>query len=339
VKNSFNWLKNNWKITIFAVILMIVAVVGVRAWTSGPEELNFQNPEVQTVTRALDITGNVDAKEKARLRFIAGGKLTYIGFKEGDEVKKWQTIATIDQAILNKQLQQDLNTYLTERWDWEDTQDEIKDQSLGTSEKRAVDQQQWRLDNTVLNVEIRDIAIRNTHLFAPFSGILTSAPTSVAGMQVLASDYFEMINPNTMVFRAFVDESDVSQVSIGQKAKLVLNSYPDLEIETEVSYISFTSVETISGTSFIVEFPLSSDSAEILRIGMNGDIEIVLEEKADVLTVPLIAIAQRNGKNYVQVKTGPKTFEDREITLGIETYELAEVLSGLSEKDEVVIPE
>ena len=333
--------KKRWKLLTFFLLLIAAVIFFIkRSQAANQVVLKFENPVRQTITKTLEVSGHIDAKEKVRMRFIAGGKLTYVGAKEGETVKKWQTIATIDKATLQKQLEKDLNNYLKERWDWEELQDENKNRSLSTTEQRTEDKDQWDLNNTVLDVEIRDIAIQNSAIYSPFEGILTAAPTSVAGMQVLGSDYFEIVNPETLVFRAAVDESDIGLISIEQKGSLILDSFEDTQFDTQVSYISYTSTETTGGTSFIVEFPLSQIEAnKTFRIGMNGDIEILLEEKDDVLTIPLIAIIERDEKTYVMVKSGENQSEEREITTGLETDELVEVISGLSESDEVVIPE
>lgn len=341
LKSILSAVKKRWKLVLtICVISLLGLFFTIRSRAASQITLTFEHPITQSITKTLEVSGHIDAKEKVRMRFIAGGKLTYIGAKEGDTVKKWQTIATIDKATLEKQLQQDLNNYMQERWDFEEVLDNNKDRPLTLTERRSEDKDQWDLDNTVINVEIRDIAIKNSALYAPFDGILTTAPTSVASMQVLATDYFEIVNPGTLVFRAAVDESDIATVKLDQQAMLVLDSFEDIEIPTQVNYISYTSTESSSGTAFVVEFPLSQATiSELLRIGMNGDIKILLEKKDNVLTVPAIALIQRDDKTYVQVKTGKNTSEEKEITIGLETDELVEVLSGLSESDEVLIPE
>lgn len=340
VRSLISLLKKKWKLVLVVLIFLGIVLLVVNSKNKNKVVLVFEKPITQSITKTLDVSGHVDAKEKVRLRFPAGGKLTYVGAEEGDTVKKWQTVAAIDKATLQKQLDQDLNNYMKERWDWEEVVDENRDQALTLSERRSQDKDQWDLTNTVLTVEIRDLALQNTSLYSPFEGILTTAPTSVAGMQVLATDYFEIVNPNTLVFRAAVDESDISNIVVGQKATLVLDAFEDIEINTEVSYVSYTSTEASSGTSFIVEFPLSQTEIEqILRIGMNGDIKILLEEKENVLTIPSIALIERDGITYVMVKSGENKSEEREVEIGLETDETVEVISGLSESDEVVIPE
>ena len=333
--------RNRWK-TITLILLLAGGLVFyfVNKAQANKVELVTEQPQIRNLTKTLEISGFVDAKEKARLRFALGGKVVYLGAKEGDAVKKNQTIATIDQATLNKQLQQDLNLYMQERWNWEETRDSVKDKALDTSQNRAVDQEQWQLENTVLNVEIRDISIRNTYLSAPFTGILTSAPTAVAGVQLLGSDYFEVVNPDSLVFRAAVDESDITLVSEGQLGRLELDSLPEEEIETTINYIAYSSTETSSGTSFIVEFKL--DQAMVsrpLRIGMNGDINIVLEEKNEVLSIPNIAVTQRDGQNYVNILNSDGEASETTVETGLETDDYVEITSGLSETDQVVIPQ
>ena len=346
MKKKYNILVNNikkkWKLVIGATIVVLLIIIFVTRSNAAKnnDQLTFAHPARESITKTLEISGHIDAKEKARLRFIAGGKVVYLGAQEGDVVKKWQTIATIDGAALAKSLQKNLNLYMKERWDWEETVDTNRDQYLDLTERRTVDKEQWDLDNTVIDVEVQDIAIKNTALYAPFEGILTKSPTAVIGVQLLASDYFEIVNPESLVFRAAVDESDISYIQEGQNAELVLDSFSEETISTTVSYVSYTSTEASNGTSFIVEFPLTEmANGNLLRIGMNGDINIILETKDDVLTIPTISTTQRDSKIFVNVKTGENQSEEREIKIGLETDDVVEVLEGLSESDEIVVPE
>ncbi|MFZ1721824.1 MAG: efflux RND transporter periplasmic adaptor subunit [Microgenomates group bacterium] len=336
-----NWIRRRKKTVIVAIILL----AGAGIWWSrsqADEELQytFSPVENRELVKSLDVSGFVDAKQKARMRFAAGGKITYLGAKEGDAVKKWQTVARIDQATLQKQLDQDLNNYLKERLDWENTRDAVEDRAIETAEQRTVEQNQLDLTNTVLNVEIRDIAIQNTLLSAPFDGILTVSPVTTTGIQLGATDYFEIVDPTSMIFRATVDEADIATLVLGQKTIINLDSYPDDEIETAISYISFVSTETSSGTAFVIELPITQEqSARLLRIGMNGDASIELERVSDALVIPLIATKERDGKTYVDVRTGENEVEEREITIGLETESELQVLSGLSASDQIAIPE
>ncbi len=334
-------LKQRWKLLL--VVVLLLGGGGYFFYSkqqAAKPTLKFTKPEVRDLTKTLEVSGVVDAKEKASLRFASGGKVVYLGAKEGDYVKKSQTIATIDRRTLEKQLQQDLNTYSQERLDWDQTLDNTKDRTLPTAEQRTKMQSEYDLRDTVLDVEIRDIAIKNTVLASPFGGVLVSSPTSVTGINLLSTDVFEVVNPDTLLFKAAVDEADISQVAIGQPVKITLDSYPDQPFDSSISYISYKSQQSASGTVFVVEIPISgSDLLNRYRLGMNGDAEITLATKTHVMTIPLDATRQREDKTYVDVKTSDTTTEEREIQVGLETDDLIEVTSGLRIDEEILIPE
>lgn len=256
--------KTNLSLTkILKPALLLLALAGA-AWFAyqrwlkkTPPTVETQQPQYQDIVKNIELAGQIDAKKKARLRFMAGGKLTYLGAQEGDWVKQYQTLATIDQRELQKRLQQDLNNYMKERWDWEQQLDDIEHRWLDMEEQRQVDKNQWDLENQVLSVEIRDIAISNTVMTAPFAGVLVATPTNVSGMQLLSSDYFELVDPQSLIFRAEVDEEDVAKLQPGQNATLTLDAYDQRQIQTQVDYISYRSSQGSAGTVFLVEFPLS----------------------------------------------------------------------------------
>lgn len=334
-------MKQHWK--LIGVILLAIVLGSwwfISRTQATTEALIFTKPERRNLVKTLEVSGIVDAKEKARLRFAAGGKLVYIGAKEGDTVKKYQTLATIDRATLQKQLEQDLNLYMKERYDWEQTRDDVQDKALTERDSRSKEKEQLDLNNTVLDVEIQSIAIRNTVLAAPFEGILTVSPAVTTGIQLSATDYFEVVNPNSLEFIADIDEADISQVQTGQRAQLILDAYPDEKITTFVGPISFASKQGENGTVFEVTFMLNQgEITQPLRLGLNGDIAIELDSRENAVSIPLIATRQRDDKTYVDVRTGEKTYEEREIQVGLETDEYIEVLSGLQEQDEILSPE
>lgn len=340
IRKFGRWLKEHWLWLVIAVV--IAAGIGWWQWSktqAANKELRFEHPTRETIERTVESSGIVRAKNVARLRFLAGGKVTFVGAKEGEWVKKGQTIAVIDRATLQKQLQQNLNSYERERYDWEGFQEETRDSAPTSSLERQTKQNQLYLNDTVLSVEIQDIAIRNTVLSAPFAGILTVSPTTTAGVQLSPSDYFEIVDPDSLEFVAFIDEADIAQVQENQSAVIELDAYRDMLIDSSVRSIGFSSVETGAGTQFEVKFPLVGASVGQLRLGMNGDVMIKLGKSENALTIPLLATRTRAGKTYVDVRVEGNTTEEREIETGIETEERIEVVSGLNESDEIVVPE
>lgn len=327
------------------MLLIIVVGAGVFFWFYRRQQANqvvweTVRPERGSMTKTIEIGGAVTAKEYAHLRFAAGGKIVYLGAQEGDTVKKWQTIASIDQRSLRNSLQQNLNQYSKERLDWDQQKDDVKDRALPKEEERSVQKNQLDLNNSVLSVEATDIAITNTVLSAPFAGVLVSSPTNVTGVTLMATDVFELVNPASLIFLATIDELDIAQIENGLSAQIELDAYPDELIASAIQKISYKSVQTSSGTVYQVELSLPpQENLHRFRIGMNGDAIITLAEKDDVLSLPIEAITSRDNKNYVTVKTGEDTSEEREVEIGLETEDRVEILSGVTEADEVILPQ
>jgi HlyD family secretion protein len=76
-----------------------------------------------------------------------------------------------------------------------------------------------------------------------------------------------------------------------------------------------------------------------LREGLSVTVSIVIEQASDVLLVPNQAITYRGGEAYVQVVSADGTTEERSIQTGISDWQYTEVTEGLTEGEQVVLPQ
>ncbi len=76
-----------------------------------------------------------------------------------------------------------------------------------------------------------------------------------------------------------------------------------------------------------------------LKEELTVTVSVVLDERADVLLVPNKTITSRGGKLYVQVLSSPGVTEERAIQTGISDWQYTEVTSGLSEGEQVAVPQ
>ena len=76
-----------------------------------------------------------------------------------------------------------------------------------------------------------------------------------------------------------------------------------------------------------------------LREGFTVTVSIIIEEATDVLLVPNGAITTQGQQNYVQVMLADGSIEERAVTTGISDWQYTEVTEGLSEGEQVVVPE
>jgi multidrug efflux pump subunit AcrA (membrane-fusion protein) len=68
-------------------------------------------------------------------------------------------------------------------------------------------------------------------------------------------------------------------------------------------------------------------------------VSIIVDQRTDVVLVPNGAITSRGGKSYVQVVAADGTTAERTITTGINDWQYTEVTDGLSEGENVVVPQ
>lgn len=341
---KFLWQKKSW-VLVGAILSVILFFVGKKILIKKPESIITQNPQYQDLKKTLDISGVTRADSQAILRFQSVGKLAWVGVKEGDHVDKWQAIASLDQSALKKSLEKSLNTYMTQRLSTDQTRidegvlsNNFDLFTLSPTIRTALDQDQLALDNKVIDVELQDIANKLATLYSPIEGIVTQMSHENPGVNIALTDTFTIIDPKSLYFEADVDETDVSQLSLGQSAQINLDAFPDLTIQTQVDHIAFTaSIGEGGSTVYKVKFLLNPDQSNI-RLGMNGDVSILLDEKTNILTIPTSATIIRGDQTFVQI-TKDGQILDQEITTGLETDDFIEITGGLDPDDQVVIPQ
>ncbi len=348
-----SFLKKNLKKIIIISILLVFGfgVYQINAKTKNSSIIKFNDkkeivisPQKETIKEEITLTGSIDAAIKANLQFQTSGQLAWVGVKVGDKVKKYQAIASLNKEILKKQLQADFNNYRSSLANFDDTQDEYKTEkensSLTDEMKRILIRSQNSLNNSVINYEIQDLALKYATLVSPINGIITDIDQPNAGVNVTpASSTFSIIDPASIYFKAQIDQEDVIKVKIGDKTTITLDSFPEKEFESEVIYISFTPISGQTSTVYEIRFKLIDDDNQDLkyRLGMDGDAIISLRESINNLVLPIDAVNQDEDEPYVFIKSTNNQLIKKNIKTGIETDTSIEILEGLSENDQVVI--
>lgn len=342
--------KNIKKIVILLVVISILGFIYYRYQSNKNQDANVFNPQKdelvtpvkKDIKEEITLAGFVDASSKADLRFQTAGQLQWIGVKVGDKVKKFQTVATLNRDQLKKQLEISFNNYKSQLSQFDDTQDEYKKEkdnlTLTDEMKRILLRSQASLDNSVINYELNDLAIKYASLASPIEGVVTSIDTPNAGVNITPANSIFIINPKSILFKSQIDQEDVVKIKVGDKTSINLDSYPDKTFDSKVTYISFTPVAGQSSTVYEVHFELPQDNDNLqYRLGMDGDARIELKESKDALTIPIDAVQEENNQTFVLVKSEGNNLTKRTIKTGIESDNDIEVLNGLSENDQVVI--
>ncbi len=335
--------------TILLVVVLLVAVAGGLYWYLTQAQETYAADEIFTVERGsiedtLTLTGRVEADEIARVRYLAGGKLSWVGVEEGDIVEAGQALASLDQRELQKRMEKSLNTYKTVRNSFDQAEDDNEDWGAYEPEvademRRLIDNAQQSLENSVLDVEIQDLAVQYATIQTPIAGLVTEVNTPHANTNVSPSEVgFIVINPTTIYLSATADQAEVVELSEGMVGDIVMDSFPDADLTGTISDIGFTPKEGEVGTVYEIEISLLDPSVlGRLRMGMTGDVTFVTSQVNDVISIPAEYLQiNEEGEDYV-LKLEGEDLVEQPITVGLDSGALLEVSEGLQEGDRIVL--
>lgn len=332
IKKSLPKIFKTKKLLIAGAILLIFILIGLRK-ESPFDQVVTASAFNKTIKFEVSSIGKIKPDQKVSLNFAQGGKVVWVAAGEGDFVKKGQVIATLDKEryeIAQRQANQDVVAADAEL---EKVYDDLKDnngvESFEDKIKRTAAEAKKNKAFDSLKKAERDL--KDTVLTSPLSGILIKLNIHPQE-EVSAADIVAEVATSNIDFVVEVDETDVGSIKIGQKAKILLDAYPQKEIESEAKTVSWQGTTTTTGaTVFEVKFAMPQDQKYLL--GMNGDIQITTLEKQDAIVVPIEAIVD---ERHIWLKINGE-FEQREVNVGIKTDTEAEILSGVKEGEEVVI--
>lgn len=337
IKKPLHFIAHHKIITAIAIVVLLIIVFIFRPKPA--PVIATQKVEPSTITQTVSVSGTVNAKNTAKLTFAIGGTISWIGVKVGDTVTQNQTIATLDERSAEKNLQNALLSYNIAR----NTFDQTAENNGGQSNQAALNiapndaitrllqNNQSTLNQSIISVQLQDIAKQQSVLWTPIAGIVTRADTTTPGTTAIAgTTTFTVTDPTSTVFDMDVDEADIGKIQAGQTAAVTLDAYPDTTLSLPVNFIDFVSHATSNGgNAYTVEVPLANNTNYKYRVGMNGNADITTAQKKNVLTISLASIVNNN---QVYIKSG-KRFVLRTVTLGLQSDTETEVTSGLHAGD------
>ena len=326
--------KNRLPVIIIGIVLI---AIGIWQWRQSqtPKNIETLNISRETIAQVVSSSGKTKSLEEVTLHFQTSGRLAWVGVKEGDTVFAGQAIASLDTRELAKNLEKALRDYSKVRNDFEEDRLVTYDDPVITDTvRRILEKNQWDLEKAVLDVELRDIALKLATITSPITGTVTHIDTPIAGVNAMLTDTITIANLDKLIFVANVDETEVGQVALGMPAEVNLDAYPDQVFTGTVSKIAYAAEQTSAGaTVFPVEIHLAT--ATNLRIGLNGDVSIQVRESSNTLIIPLSALHEEGNSKFVYVKDGG-TYSKQVVKIGIQTEDDVEILEGLTENAEVV---
>ncbi|MBK7414285.1 MAG: efflux RND transporter periplasmic adaptor subunit [Dechloromonas sp.] len=356
---------------IVIVVLILAALGAAFAWFTRSKPIPVVLKEVAEgkveATLANTRAGTVEACLRTKLSTIIGGRIEFLGVKEGDKVKKGQLLLKLwnDDQQAQAALAQTQIALAARRVDEAclvavNAEKEAKRQSelrakgfVSTSREEAARTEaaarQASCNTSKADVTQAEAKLKATRveqgrvaLYAPFDGTVakivgelgeysTPSPPGVPTPPAI-----DLIDDTCLYVKAPMDEVDAPKISAGQIVRISLDALPGKQLAGKVRRVA-PYVSAVEKQARTVDIEVDFVQPEVigkLLVGYSADVEIILDGRDKVLRIPTAAIQEGGRVLLFNAESGK--LEERKIKAGLANWEYTEISEGLKAGDRIV---
>ncbi len=284
----------------------------------------------EPVNYQMEITGAFMPLKEVKLNADIQGKIIKYYVKEGQKIRKGQTIAKLDDEILRIQLREidvQIATFKKdlERYKVLADADAIPAIKLEKTEQGLKTLYQKR--NTVL------AKIKKTTVKSPFEGIVIKKTLEKGAFAAPGMPLVIISDIDKLKFTVFVPEYQLNLFKIGNEYKITADAYPQLQLKGKV--INIGSQGNMSN-NFPIQFLVNNTKNQEIKSKMFGKVILDEDSVKDEILIPAKAIigSEKEPKVYV-VKNEKAVLTD--IVIGDYIEDKVRVLDGLNPGDQIII--
>ena len=159
--------------------------------------------------------------------------------------------------------------------------------------KAEIEETKTLINQRKLTLESEELDLSKTIITSPINGFILDKHISIG--DVLGSYQKDSImftiaeSLENMNLEIFIDESDIGKVKINQKVIFSTDAFPDKKIEANISQIRYTPIEEQNVITYQVIASFQNPNA-ILFPGMTANIDIIIDERKDILRIKNAAL-------------------------------------------------
>lgn len=276
-----------------------------------PDSLASLYDTVPVETRAIEVTvsaaGVIEPEITVEVKSKASGEILAMYAETGDVVAAGFLLVEIDQRTPRNRLAEAKADLVAARARRAIAETQIeRSQTLfesGTLTQADYEESQLEYANaqaqvigTEVAVENANIAMDDTEVRAPITGtiiqrnvepgsVISSPTQDVGGGSIL----LKMADLRTVQVRTLVDETDIGKIRPGMPTRVTVLAYPNQPFDGEVLKIEPLAIVEQNVTMFAVLIRLDNQG-DLLKPGMNAEVEILIANSEAVSAVPTIAL-------------------------------------------------
>ncbi|MFT5255833.1 MAG: HlyD family secretion protein [Candidatus Paceibacteria bacterium] len=344
---------------------------------TNPVVYQTETASIKTIVKKTVATGNIVPKEEVLIKPNISGIIYEIFVLAGDVVQSGDLIAKVKVVPNVNSLNSAKNNINSAKIQVETARLALESQkSIYMRQKDLFDkgvvsandfdqaqlsytqaQQRYNQENVMLSgaQQTFDIvktgtarglgAAANTEIRATVSGMVLDVPVKV-GNQVIESNNFNdgttiatIANVEKMIFEGKVDESEVGKITENLPLEITVGAIENKKFNAVLDFIAPKGVSENGAIQFEIKGTLSKQDNTFIRAGLSANASIILAKAEDVLSIKeaLVQYDTKTKKPFVEVAISAQQFERKDVELGISDGLYVEVLSGVTEKDNIKV--
>lgn len=355
-------------VTIFTLVFITLTFAGAMYYLysknqEDPVVYNTEKPSRQSIVNKTVATGSILPMEEVLIKPNISGVIDEIYVEAGDLVQANDLIAKIKVIPNLSSLNQARNAIDRAKITLNDERRKY-DRQKSLFEKGVISKQDLeQFEVTYQQAEQAYEAARqnydivktgstkglgssaNTLIRSTVPGMILEMPVEV-GNQVIESNNFNegttiaaLADVNRMIFEGKVDESEVGKIKEGYPLEITVGAIENATFDAVLDYIAPKGKLENGAIQFEIKGTLQKQDTTFIRAGLSANASIILARADSVISIKeaLVQFDDESKSPFVEVKTGEKEFERRDITLGISDGIHVEVKEGLEEDDEIKV--
>ncbi|HEX8270102.1 MAG TPA: efflux RND transporter periplasmic adaptor subunit [Flavobacterium sp.] len=355
---------------ITIIVLIIIALVFFSALyylyaknQEPPVVFETEKPEIKTIVKNTIATGNIVPDEEVLIKPNISGIIEEVYIEAGGFVKAGDMIARI-RVVPNISNLSNTQSQVNSAKISLDNQEKIYKRQKTLFDKGVISandfdaaeaaykqaKQQYNASRQNYDIVKTGTArglgnVANTMIRSTVTGMVLDVPVKV-GNQVIESNNFNegttiasLADVGRMIFIGKVDESEVGKIKENLPIEITVGAIENKKFDAVLNYIAPKGKTENGAIQFEIKARLTNRDDTFIRAGLSANASIILDKADQVLALKesLIQFDEKTQKPFVEVETGPQTFERRDVVLGVSDGIYVEVKSGVKAADKVKV--
>lgn len=364
LKRRGSWLVAGLVMIVLIVVTILSVVVARKKSTealpspaqgqpaaSAPQTLEFLPGDVVAVTvgevqKKLSLSGALRAVNQAAVKAKLAGDVREVLVREGEAVQPGQVLVKMDTADYEARLAQARGSLAAAQGQL-DIARQARDNNKSLLDKNFISRNAYdnssnqyaiasaNVDSAKGALEVAQKALADTVIRAPIAGTISSRNVQPGEKISPDNRLFDMLDLRLLEMEAPVPTQDIASIRIGQQVQIKIEGVAQA-ITGKVSRIN---PATTAGSRSVMTYIQVANPDALLRAGMFGEAQLVMEKKSDVPYIPLTAVRYDEAKAYVYTIEKAQ-LQKTAVTLGLQGdnngVAAVEVTSGLA-RDSLVV--